>query len=605
MARDSNYIISKLESYGVSSSDAYILAAVGYAESSYQTGVIGDKQYGYSVGIFQINLPAHADKLQSWTGSSNRDVWISWLSNLDNNIYAGAEVYKSQGLGAWTMYRNGGYRQYLGQNNTVTFGGGEETNGQSNAVNNFVTLVRAQIGKPYVWGAAGPDSFDCSGLVYWIWGETGAQISRTADIQWKECSEVNSSQLQVGDLLFTEFGTDGLPNHVGIYIGNSRLVHAKGVDYGVVEYGVGQFGSFRAARHPGMANVLGGAASNGGSPGIGGAFYGPQQNVTIPRTNYGVLAGTAAYGNLLYGHRYRVLVYNKNGETAMDVSQLKCTFSCVKSIMEANYSEVTIFNLSPETENKIIQEGYRVVIEAGYEGSQYGIIFDGFVIQPIRYKEGGTTYKLTLVSMDADTFMKSGAISFSLTRGQNSRAIIEHIANTATVSVELGSISAKLSDTQLTRGKVVFGKAADYLRQLAQSESATFYMEDGRVNIIKAEDYPINDDGGEIIDLTPQSGLIGVPEQQDYGATIKMLLNPRVKLGSFIHVDNSLIRNQQFQQGQVPYMLDQDGIYRVIKVTHEGDTRGNDWYTEAVTVTQSGADIPNMMPNANVNPFSG
>lgn len=596
MARDSNYIIFKLESYGVPYSDAYILAAVGYAESSYQTGVIGDKQYGYSVGIFQINLPAHADKLQSWTGSSNRDVWISWLSNLDNNIYAGAEVYKSQGLGAWTMYRNGGYRQYLGQNNTVTFGGGEETNGQSNAVNNFVALVRAQVGKPYVWGAAGPDSFDCSGLVYWIWGQIGAQISRTADIQWKECSEVNSSQLQVGDLLFTEFGTDGLPNHVGIYIGNSRLVHAKGVDYGVVEYDIGQFGTFRTARHPGMANVLGGGAA---SPGIGGAFYGPLQNITIPRTNYGVLAGTAAYGNLLYGRRYRVFVSSVDRENALDVSQLRCVFQCVKTMMiQPNYSEVTIYNFSPKTENVIIKEGYRVVIEAGYEGSQYGLIFDGNVIQPIRDKENGTDYKLTLVSMDSDVFLAYGTANFSLTRGQNARTIIEQIAGATSTPAQIGSISAGLSEMQLTRGKVIFGKASDYLRQIAQSEGATYYMDDGKINIIRADDLPED----EIIDLSPETGLIGVPAQQDYGVSAKMLLNPKVKIGTLIHIDNSLIRNQKYEQGQPIYNLDQDGIYRVIKLTHKGDTWGNDWYTEVETVTQAGI-LPSMMPNVGVNPF--
>jgi hypothetical protein len=267
-------------------------------------------------------------------------------------------------------------------------------------------------------------------------------------------------------------------------------------------------------------------------------------------------------------------------------------------LVEPNWSEVTIYNLSPETENKIIKEGDRVIVEAGYEGSQYGIIFDGNVVQPIREKEAGTTYKLTLVSMDSDQFVTYGTVNFSLTRGQNSRAIIEHIAKKASPSAELGSISENLSDARLTRGKAVFGLARDYLRQLAQSESATYYMEDGKINIIKADDLP----AGEIIDLTPATGLIGVPSQYEYGAKIRCLLNPKIKIGSLVHVDNSLIRNQRYEQGQPIYMLDSDGIYRVIKVTHIGDTRGNDWYTEVETVSQAGI-LPSMISSGSANPF--
>ena len=266
--------------------------------------------------------------------------------------------------------------------------------------------------------------------------------------------------------------------------------------------------------------------------------------------------------------------------------------------MEANYSEVVIYNLSPSSENIIIKEGYRVIIEAGYEGNQYGLIFDGNVIQPLREKEGGTTYKLNLVSMDSDMFLVSGSANFSIMRGQNSRSLIENIVNSSSVSTQLGAISQNLSNSELTRGKVVFGKASDYLRQIAQSESAAFYMEDGKVNIIRADDYSEN----EVIELDSESGLIGVPSQSDFGATIKMLLNPRVKLGTMIHVNNSLIKNKQFQQGQAFYGLDQDGLYRVIKVTYKGDTRGVDWYTEVETVTQSGADIPNMLANKYSNP---
>jgi len=586
---DSNYIINKLTSYGVSQDDATILAAVAYSESSYRPEIIGDESYGGSVGLFQINLPAHANKLKQWTKSSNRKDWIEWLYNINNNIYAASQVYFSQGLGAWTMYRNGHYKKYLGKNLSISLSSGSIN--QVVTVNNleqFIAFARAQVGKPYVWGNEGPDSFDCSGLVQYVWLHFKVQISRTTYTQFPECQEISASNLQTGDLLFSNFDENG-PGHVGIYIGNDRVVQAKGVAYGVIECSVGEFGVATYARHSPIHNTLGDSVS--GFLADSNDFSGPFGVIKIPESNFEVVPDSISSGDVLYGRRYRVIVSSLNGEIAFDVSQLRCTFSCIKNIMEANYSEVVIYNLSPTTENIVIKEGYRVVVEAGYEGSQYGIIFDGNVIQPLRDKEGGVTFKLSLVSMDSDMFLVSGTVNFSIMRGQNSRSLAESIVNSSNVSTQLGEISQNFSESKLTRGKAIFGLTSDYLRQIAQSQAATFYMEDGKVNIIRADDYP----EGEIIELSPESGLIGVPAQSDYGATIKMLLNPRVKLGSMIHIDNSLIHNKQFQQGQAFYGLDQDGIYRVIKITHKGDTRGEDWYTEVETVTQSGLDVPNML----------
>lgn len=108
-------IINALVEHGVPFNDAVTLAAVGYAESGYQVGVEGDKDLGGSIGLFQIHLPAHGPKLVEWTGSQDRDTWIKWLSDPWNNIKAAAAVYKSQGLGAWTQYKNGAYKPYMGE----------------------------------------------------------------------------------------------------------------------------------------------------------------------------------------------------------------------------------------------------------------------------------------------------------------------------------------------------------------------------------------------------------------------------------------------------------------------------------------------------------
>jgi hypothetical protein len=315
-------------------------------------------------------------------------------------------------------------------------------------------------------------------------------------------------------------------------------------------------------------------------------------NIEIPSTNYQVTKSSMSTKNLLYGRKYRIFV-SLDGKTGLDVSDMRCTFSCVKTaLMEPNYSEAVIYNLSAKSENAIIQEGSRIVIEAGYEGDQYGIIFDGNILQPIREKENGNTYKLTLVSIDGDAFYNGGFIVLSLVKGQTARSQIDTCTNKSSVSAQQNFISQSLSSARLTRGKVLFGQSKKYLRQISKSENASFYIDDGKVNIIKATDFKSN----EIIELNPSSGLIGVPEQLNYGVSGKCLLNPRIKINSLIHIDNSLIRAQKASQ-TAQYTLDNDGIYRVIKVTYSGDTRGENWYTEFETVSQAGK-IPSMLSDS-------
>jgi cell wall-associated NlpC family hydrolase len=85
-----------------------------------------------------------------------------------------------------------------------------------------LAFARAQIGKPYVWGATGPGSYDCSGLTQAAWKAAGVTLPRTTYDQVDAGATVSISQAQPGDLVF--FYDD--ISHVGIYIGNGMMIHA-------------------------------------------------------------------------------------------------------------------------------------------------------------------------------------------------------------------------------------------------------------------------------------------------------------------------------------------------------------------------------------------
>ena len=82
-----------------------------------------------------------------------------------------------------------------------------------------------KLGSPYVWGATGPNSFDCSGFTSWVYRQHGISLSRTAQAQSQGGKAVDRADLQPGDLVFFGSSTSRI-THVGIYVGNGQMVHS-------------------------------------------------------------------------------------------------------------------------------------------------------------------------------------------------------------------------------------------------------------------------------------------------------------------------------------------------------------------------------------------
>lgn len=109
----------------------------------------------------------------------------------------------------------------------------------SNAAKGQIALnyAKAQLGKPYVFGAEGPNTFDCSGLTLRAWQAAGVNLPRTSQQQFLASPRVSMSNLRIGDLVFF-YGPS--PSHVGIYAGNGKVINAprpgKTVEYTPISY---------------------------------------------------------------------------------------------------------------------------------------------------------------------------------------------------------------------------------------------------------------------------------------------------------------------------------------------------------------------------------
>lgn len=114
----------------------------------------------------------------------------------------------------------------------------------SNNASSIVSYAYQFIGLPYVYGATGPNSFDCSGFTQYVFNKFGYSLTRTTYTQVNQGSYVSRENLQPGDLVFTR-GTAAVPEHVGIYVGNGKMIHASRPGVGII---VGDIYNYVTAR---------------------------------------------------------------------------------------------------------------------------------------------------------------------------------------------------------------------------------------------------------------------------------------------------------------------------------------------------------------------
>lgn len=324
-----------------------------------------------------------------------------------------------------------------------------------------------------------------------------------------------------------------------------------------------------------------------------------------------------AMSDQLWLRKYRILITDKNDQNALDVSELHCTFEVHKKRSQGgSYAIVRIYNLSNDAERLIINDGDRVIIEAGYEGTmgadrkndfmktpgivsdneketgeevassgQYGVIFDGQVVYPTRAKETNSDYVLTLSCIDGNQPLNFNYIRKSLNKGMNQRQIYDEVCRSGSVPITQAHVTDGLSGQALPRGKVFFGRTMDYVEDICRGNNAVYNFDGGQLNLYKLTD--VANDEALVVD--PYTGLIGMPQQTTNGLTFRLLLNPAVKLWTKIQIARSEIKEQTLVVGQKQLPLDDEWIYQAIEVTHRGDTRGNDWYTDVVGLSRYGA----------------
>lgn len=290
-------------------------------------------------------------------------------------------------------------------------------------------------------------------------------------------------------------------------------------------------------------------------------------------------------GELLFKRVCKLLVSNQQGQ-ALDLSQLHIKFAVKRSDTQTpNMADIRVYNIDFATADLIKKEFTTVVLQAGYEGS-YGVIFKGNIKQVIAGRESATDTFIDIVSGDGDIAYNFAIVNQSLAAGSTPQDHLEAAVKPMSDKGVTMGYQSQLQGAGLPRGKVMYGTARDIIRNLADSNGCGWSIQDEKINFVKQSAYV----PGEAVVLTSKTGMIGTPNQTNEGVDVKCLLNPFIKVGGRVKIDNALIAQLKvnFQvpgsPANNPPPLNADGVYYVLVVEHQGDNRGVEWYTSLRTV---------------------
>lgn len=140
----------------------------------------------------------------------------------------------------WYKISRGGVTGYVSSDYMVTCMDAAGARGDGSAASasslgqQAVEYAKQFLGRPYVWGGNGPNSFDCSGFTKYVYAHFGCTLNRTASAQLSNGTAVSRGEWQPGDLIFFNNGRVSTPvSHVGIYVGDGVFIHASTNSYAV------------------------------------------------------------------------------------------------------------------------------------------------------------------------------------------------------------------------------------------------------------------------------------------------------------------------------------------------------------------------------------
>lgn len=280
----------------------------------------------------------------------------------------------------------------------------------------------------------------------------------------------------------------------------------------------------------------------------------------------------------------------------IDLSNLQFQFTTSAAIIGTpKVINIKIFNVAGNTIQQILNEGLVIILNAGYNGN-ISTIFTGQIRQVTQGKENGVDSFITIRATDGDSFFKDGFVSMTVAAGSTPNSRLYSMAQSIGVDVNYSALDDK---TKLPFGRTYYGKMKEHIRTLSAQANCDWFIEDGKINVVERGSY-LNQ---EVTVINASTGMIGLPIQTIDGIHVKTLLNPGIKQGCAIELNNASIQalQQNFSNSEAAQWslttspISPNGIYKVIAVSHDGDNRGQKWYSDIICSAITGNLTPSQL----------
>lgn len=287
-----------------------------------------------------------------------------------------------------------------------------------------------------------------------------------------------------------------------------------------------------------------------------------------------------------------------NNSIGLDLSQLRFRFEVRASDLETpNTMIVRVYNAAPQTVNSITTEYDTVTLTAGYQTGNKGTIFQGNIRQTFQGRDRNVDSYIDIMAGDGDYAYINSVINKTFPAGTTTAQELSEYVSSLGLTLADSAPGILLNGTGGTlaknlRGKTIFGMSRLAMGQLADKADARWSIQNGVVYLIPNTGYL----PGQAVQVNSATGMIGTPEQTENGIIIRCYLNPLIRIGQLVQLNENEINRNTLNKQMFPSYTSQyypatvtnDGFYRVLVAEHVGDTRGNDWYTE---LTCLAADI--------------
>ena len=286
----------------------------------------------------------------------------------------------------------------------------------------------------------------------------------------------------------------------------------------------------------------------------------------------------------------------QNNSFGIDLSQLRFRFEVRASDVETpNTMYVQVYNVAQQTANRINQEFDTVTLTAGYQTGNKGNIFTGDIRQTFQGRERNVDSYIDICAGDGDQAYIQSVVNKTFPAGttlaQQAQDLMPTGLTLAPSAIGILNGTGGLAPKNI-RAKTQFGMWRLAMGNIADQVNARWSIQNGVVTLIPNTGYL----PGQAVQINSATGMIGTPEQTEDGIKIRCYLNPLIRIGQLVQINNGDINRNTLNKQMFPSYVSQyypatvtnDGFYRVIVAEHVGDIRGTDWYTE---LTCLAADI--------------